>query len=92
MGTEEHVTLSAFIVFIIERAKQSGWLPFIGQATDKLNVALSAIMAAAATVGIQLAPGSGGDFAITGNLFHIGKTIVEQFVFNEAGYRIYKRR
>lgn len=67
-GTEftAHLTTAAAIVYAIEYAKRSGAIPWLTLSTDKLNAAVSLLMAAIATAGINWSYQVDGTLIVTG--------------------------
>ena len=51
---QDQVGIGFLAVWIIQRLKAAKWLPFIHDGTDQLNRFVSALLAAAASVGITI--------------------------------------
>jgi hypothetical protein len=90
------ITLSALSVLLIQKLKGSSWAPWFHNASDKLNRAMSAVLAFATAIGIHVAwshgalPGS-YEIQVSGlTLIGIGGglwAVTKSMVFNEIIYR-----
>ena len=90
------ITLSGLSVLLLQKLKTSSWAPWFHRASDKLNMAFSAILAFASAIGIHLTwatAGAPGAFTlgITGlTLTGIGYglwSVIKSLVLNEIIYR-----
>ncbi len=80
------------VVWLIQRAKAAGWLPFITQQTAGLNRFLSAVAATLATVGITVHyDPTGGVLTLSGltlaNLIPFLSTLLSQGAIQELLYQ-----
>lgn len=90
LGTQ--ISAAGIAVYLIQWLKNTNKIPWVSASTDKLNRVLSVILAALATVGVNVQfDQAAGSLLITGlsltTALTLGWKLVEQFVFQELIYR-----
>lgn len=89
---QNQVGIGFVVVWLLQKAKTASWFPLVNAGTDKFNRFLSALAAAAATIGItwQYDP-TGGVLTVSGlTLASVGSflmTFISQGAIQEGLYR-----
>jgi hypothetical protein len=89
---QTQVGVGFLVVWVIQKLKAAGWLPFINDTTDGLNRFLSALSAAAVTAGITIHyDPTGGVLTMAGLTLANGMsfllTLLSQGAIQEAFYK-----